>query len=1488
MSFPTIVSSPSVSIDSNNSTHIQIATDFSYTFSNSDVTPPGSNSFPPVYQAYPNSAITFSNTGSYSANNTLVTSTPPNNYINFYGEFYYASDVATGSTFTYQIPYPPTPGIGYISFGQYLVLGSAIVDDAEVRYVGGEPYTQGQVLTLIKRSDGNFNYTTPTSIGVTGYVTDAVGSNTYITYTTQYGTDLNPGDFVSITDLVGYAAANVTNKEIASVISTTSFTINVSGAGTTSISSQTGNLYINSRSLTIPELVIGADFYWFSPTYPDFNICNGYTGGEKVLYKGVSYSNIAAMGVGAAIAPDQPQNFDFWWQFDMTLNDWNSNTMYYFGDRVVYQERIFKSILVSPFTSYEPPSSGDSNTYWQVSDVNYPAYEPGFYSSNDIGLRVLYLGKGYQLLVETYELPGDTEYNNYWVPIASPANPPTTFTLGSPNKIVYYPSIFPTLTVSGQTSNALLPFLTGSGSELITFGSGNGFQSMPTETQPLKLTILQSILGVQKASSNFYITVDPFTISVSPTLTSPLSLVTYQPFGTYTYSIPDNLVNVILKYNSNITSSNLVPFITNGETPYTLTFGSTVGLTSAGTTAIRIDAELNGNTVLFSNVTSLITTASLITITPPIPTGSLSLFKFEPFSYLFTITNSDAVGLSFRISRSSTEVIAFSTISEDLQSVLFEGTFLIGYTTTLSLIVDLMYGTTIVDTQTIRITVGQGRFFPPTANQNFQLYRFEDVSNTFGSNPSFLTALPITSIVSIPSLPNGLTFGGSCNTWFLQGTPSLQVNQSNYQIIGSNSSNGKIITTTVSIRVNPQQVVITPNSSTLSGLIVDTAITPITLTAIQPATIYATSLVYTWSGLPDGFTFQNISGSNVYQGFSPQDSALTIILAGAPSLSFATTLSTSSSNLYQTRLTGTVTDQTGKQVVGSSLFNFSLGETVLINVSNSVTLYRSKPLGTTDVLITTGSFFSSATISSVTADSLPPGLSLINVNSTTWRLTGTPTTVNLTGAYTFTATNTNGISRSVTATIPINPNVVTFGGSTPANGSVIRFIVSRPLTNEKTGYYTSPIIFSATSTANATPINYTSSINFTTYGLTLNLTSGTLTGIPTTSLASTTVTITATDALGTVGTTTIQLSILADTFAWSTYTPTYFQNRAITPFQFLATSTLSERLIQSYSSTTLPTGLIISAGGLLTGTPTTSSSGSFTITATTGYSETNQVYSYSMIADQLMIVQTNGTDSISSIFSGIEYRAIQYSTDVFVSATFSIGTLSPATSATIAVTSGGLVSGDFTDATLNTTYSATLTAVYGTVTATTIINILFTSSGVGSINIPTNLSTLTFSQPTQTTFTLFEYVPYSIPIQAIGSGSFIYYFTSAIPLGFQFLKDSSGLTATLSGISPTITNQGILIYAKTAVGYPVSISLTLRTITPFFINPQMGAGAYTAILRNDVEANAAQNARDNRTFPQVDPLAGPLMAPRAPDVVTPDNCLLNLCKKPCPTCHTMM
>lgn len=1282
------------------------------------------------------------------------------------------------------------------------------------------------------------------------------------------------------------------------VSSNNSFTVTLVRPGTTTLTlaSNFGIPYgpqfvLKEMTWTVPAATV-LPYTW--------NESETYDAGDVVFWKIGFYITFENNNRGRE--PDT--SYPFWFLTSPTdfpsytppYNAWDSATTYSLNSIIYFLVKTTGESIVTYYTSLSNGNVNirpdeDTRGFWTEGAIIPPAPTYSAWSSSTTyasNADVSFSNFNYKSLQNANSNNSPATSLNSWA-LASNSN--AVFTIRSPIRTTSYPAAFPTLEIGGLTSPAVLPFIKGAGTTIMEFSSLTGFQTAPLSNQILQIN--QTVIGSEIASTSYTFNVTPIEITITPVLTSPLSTVTYKPF-TYYFSIPIDVVNVQLQSNAITTSSSLTPFIQyNG--PFEIIFSSDVGFTSSGTSIIEVDAVLNSNTIITSNVSTINIQPSVITTTPPVPTGSLNLYKFEPFRFVFT-TNLESVGIILQFNRSTASLQTFCSNSSDQRTVTFAGTFLTSSSSyNLSLIIDLVYDGTIIDSTTILINVGQARFFPPSAGQNFQLFQYENVSNTFGSNIAFSTVTPITSIISQPSLPSGLTFGGSCNSFFIQGAPILQVPQSNYQVIGSNSNTGRIVTSTISLRVNQQNVRITPNTSTLTGLIVDSPIEPIILTAVQPATIYQASFVYTWTGLPDGFAFQDINGSNVSFGFSPTDPSLTIVLTGSPSIAFATFMSTLGSNLYQMRLTGTRTDQTGAQIVGTALFNFSMGETVLINVSNSVTLYQSKPLASTDVLITAGSFFSSAIISNIVADELPPGLSLVQYSSpNVYRLSGTPTEVNLTGSYTFTATNTTGNSRSVTAVIPINPDIVSFGGSTPANGTVIQFIVSRPLTNAKTGYYTTPIVFTATSTAAATPIVYSASIDFTAYGLVLNSSTGTLTGIPNIPLTTTTVTITATDTLGTTGLTTIELTILADEFVWPLYTPTYFQNKLITPFQFVMTSTLSDRSIQFFSSTTLPTGLVISAGGVLSGTPTeypVGGYGTFSIIATTGYSTLSQAYVYSMVGDQMLIVQANGSDSVTTVFSNVQYRSILYSSDSFVNATFSIGALSPATSATISVTSGGLVSGDFTNASLDTTYSATLTAVYLSITTTTLIYINFTSfsgSGTGIIRIPTELSTLSFSNPTQSDFTLFEYVLYSIPIQAVGSGSFIYYYSSAIPNGFEFLKNSSGTTATLSGVSATIANQGIIIYAKTESGYPVSISISLRTITPFFVSPQIGAGAYTALLKNDVLGNAAQNARDNRTFPEVNPLAGPLMAPRAPDVVTPDNCLLNLCKKPCPTCRTMM
>ena len=168
-----------------------------------------------------------------------------------------------------------------------------------------------------------------------------------------------------------------------------------------------------------------------------------------------------------------------------------------------------------------------------------------------------------------------------------------------------------------------------------------------------------------------------------------------------------------------------------------------------------------------------------------------------------------------------------------------------------------------------------------------------------------------------------------------------------------------------------------------------------------------------------------------------------------------------------------------------------------------------------------------------------------------------------------------------------------------------------------------------------------------------------------------------------------------------------------------------------------------------------------------------------------------------------------------------------------------------------------------------------------------------FREPPINLYTLFQYCPINdIPISIAEEEAgydFTYYYSIAsnLPLGMVFTAEPTGRSASITGIPVTYSDRPVSITVYAANGPNViSNVISFRILTPNFINPQVGAGAYTSLLKSDVEGNAAQNARDNRVFPTSDPLAGPLMAPRAPDVITQSNCFLGLCKKPCPTCRT--
>jgi hypothetical protein len=218
----------------------------------------------------------------------------------------------------------------------------------------------------------------------------------------------------------------------------------------------------------------------------------------------------------------------------------------------------------------------------------------------------------------------------------------------------------------------------------------------------------------------------------------------------------------------------------------------------------------------------------------------------------------------------------------------------------------------------------------------------------------------------------------------------------------------------------------------------------------------------------------------------------------------------------------------------------------------------------------------------------------------------------------------------------------------------------------------------------------------------------------------------------------------------------------------------------------------------------------------------------------------------------------------------------------------GLFSGDFTGVpTPAATYTANIAATYAGLTGTTTVTLALSA---GNMFIASG--NLTFTQPTQSNVVLYQHVPYTIPIAATGTPDFIFYYSSGHPVGLELVLDPTGTTAEISGRSSSNGLSYATIYAQQLGVYPdvniVSYRLSISTVLPYFTSPQLGAGAYTAIVREHVDADAAQNARDAVVYPRVNPLAGPFMAPRAPDVVTQTNCFLKLCKKPCPTCRSTM
>ena len=141
-----------------------------------------------------------------------------------------------------------------------------------------------------------------------------------------------------------------------------------------------------------------------------------------------------------------------------------------------------------------------------------------------------------------------------------------------------------------------------------------------------------------------------------------------------------------------------------------------------------------------------------------------------------------------------------------------------------------------------------------------------------------------------------------------------------------------------------------------------------------------------------------------------------------------------------------------------------------------------------------------------------------------------------------------------------------------------------------------------------------------------------------------------------------------------------------------------------------------------------------------------------------------------------------------------------------------------------------------------------------------------FTAPTATNYLLYQYVPITpIILSAAGFDPIrMYVAVGDLPIGLTF----DPATQTIIGTPAFVGNDEVLVYAQDFLLRYTSIRLTFTTVVPGVVRKQTSAGAYTSLVRQYTNVNAAQNSRDNRVFPTAETSLGEFMSPQAPDVVT--------------------